>query len=172
MSQGDGAARSRAKTLMARFFLAAYEGEGLVSRKQAESLLYTLFAMSAATLIISFVMTDTVAGAAIFGIAVRFGRLALPRQDRPREPRERGTTFLLLSVSFAALPFLEPYDAPLRDLPQNRAPGLRPHDHRDHRPGQMAIASASWSSRSPPSPSISSLASSRQAILRRTSTTS
>ena len=68
------------------FFLSAYEGDSLVSRKQAESLLYTLLAMSGATLIISFVMTDKLAGAFIFGIAlvsaaltflVKFGRAGI-----------------------------------------------------------------------------------------------
>lgn len=110
MSQGDGAARSRAKTLMARFFLGRYEREGLVNRKQAESLLYTLLAMSAATLIIAGVMTDRVAGLAIFGVAILSAALTLLVKAGLASVAS-GAATLLLSVSFAALSFLEPFDA-------------------------------------------------------------
>jgi methyl-accepting chemotaxis protein len=93
------------------FFLAAYQNDSLVSRKQAESLLYTLLAMSAATLIISFVMTDRLAGAFILGIAVISAALTFLIKSGRAGVASAIATFLL-SSSFAALSFIEPYSDP------------------------------------------------------------
>jgi methyl-accepting chemotaxis protein len=94
-----------------RYFLSSYEGDSLVSRKQAESLLYTLFAMSCATLAISFVMENRAIGAGILGIAVLSAALTFLVKAGRASAASAVTTFLL-SLSFATLSFMEPYADP------------------------------------------------------------
>jgi methyl-accepting chemotaxis protein len=93
------------------FFLAVYEGNDLIDRKQAESLLYTLFAMAAGTLIISLVMTDKTAAIAIFCIAILSASFAFLVKAGRAKFVSAATTFLL-SLSFAGLSFIEPYSDP------------------------------------------------------------
>ncbi len=105
------ASRPSLVSRITRFFLQAYEREGLVGRKQAESLMFTLLAMTGATLIISLVMTNKVVSLAILGIAVLSATLlVLVKFGRAGAASAAAT--LILSLSFAALSFSEPYVDP------------------------------------------------------------
>jgi methyl-accepting chemotaxis protein len=93
------------------FFLAAYEGDSLVGRKQAESLLYTLLAMAGATFVISLVMENRAIAAAVLGIAVVSAALTF-LVKAGRAGAASAVAAFLLSLAFAALSFIEPYSDP------------------------------------------------------------
>jgi methyl-accepting chemotaxis protein len=98
-------------TRVSRFFLSPYESDNLASRKQAQSLLYTLLAMAGATLLISLVMENRAIAAGVLGITVLSVALTFLVKAGHANTASAVATFLL-SLSFAALSFMEPYADP------------------------------------------------------------
>jgi methyl-accepting chemotaxis protein len=91
---------------IARFFLRRYEVESAASRKRAESLLYTLLAMALATAVAGAIMVNPLYTGILLGVAaVSIGLTFLIRAGKADVAS--ATTTFLLSIAFAALPFLE-----------------------------------------------------------------
>jgi methyl-accepting chemotaxis protein len=93
---------------LTRFFLGKYELESAASRKRAESLLYTLLAMALATALAGVLMVNPIYTGILLGVASVSIALTLLVKTGKADAASATTTFLL-SIAFAALPFLETF---------------------------------------------------------------
>jgi methyl-accepting chemotaxis protein len=91
---------------IAAFYLKAYEGESAASQRQAAALVYVLLAMGLATAIAGSLMNNPDYTPLLLGVAaVAFGLTLLVKAGKA-DVASAVTTFML-SIAFAALPFLE-----------------------------------------------------------------
>jgi len=103
---GKDGQKSGIRSRIARFYLKLYEGENLTGRKQAESLVYVLFAMALATAVAGFLMLDRKYTAILLAVAAAAIGLTFLVKAGKANAASAATTFIL-SIAFAGLPFLE-----------------------------------------------------------------
>jgi methyl-accepting chemotaxis protein len=103
-------ARAPSWSRLTRFFLRAYEDEGLGRRKQAQALLVTLFAIAGSTLLISLFLTNRTTSFVVLGISLLSASLAFITRLGLADLASVVATFLLSAV-FSSLVYFEPFTA-------------------------------------------------------------